>query len=146
MICQCTKPLYLFERYKHGKNYRQKIKKHGLRFFHVVEFTKKSEITPSELEYSNKFIKTPDATLSDAGKELKLRICHCVSFTIYVLCIAVATTSKEKYTPGVDAFLSSFIKHYHSNENFCGSLIVCLMKGYVAKVDGVRNQSMGQRS
>ena len=111
----------------------------------TVEFTKKSEITPIELDYAHKFIRTSEDYLSETGRHLKTRI-HCiVSFTSYVSNVKVAITSKCGYALGVDSFLSSFIEHYKSNEEFHGSLLVCLMKAYVSKVDGVDNSKYGTK-
>jgi len=43
------------------------------------------------------------------------------------------------YIHGIDSFLDNFIKHNQSNTKFRDSLVVNLMKGYVAKVEGIKN-------
>jgi hypothetical protein len=49
------------------------------------------------------------------------------------------------YMPEVDAFMDSFIHHYTNNKEYRGSLMVKLMKGYTAKVDGVKNPAYGSK-
>ena len=104
-----------------------------------------TEITPNELQYAKQFIKASDATFSSAGKQLKLRVLHVVQFTAYVSNVKVAITSKEGFASGVDSFLANFNKLYNKNREFKDSLLVCLMKACVAKVDGVKNPQYGTK-
>ena len=45
----------------------------------------------------------------------------------------------------VDTFLANFIKHYQKDETFRSSLVVCMMKGYVAKCEGSSNHPYGAK-
>jgi hypothetical protein len=45
----------------------------------------------------------------------------------------------------VDTFLANFIKHYQKNETFRSSLVICMMKGYVAKCEGSSNHPYGAK-
>ena len=46
---------------------------------------------------------------------------------------------------GVDSFLDKFVEHCKTNPKFRSSLVVLLMKGCVAKVDGIKNPKHGTK-
>ena len=59
--------------------------------------------------------------------------------------MASSITTTFGYIPGVDSFLDNFIKHYTNNKEFRDSLVVHLMRGYVSKVEGVKNPKYGSK-
>ena len=124
---------------------RQTIKNRGEALVRAFECTRKSEITPVDLKFMSDFTKAADATFSAEGKSLKQRLMLASSFykSVNSGAAANAVKSTSGYLPGIDPFLASFIKNYKENPSFRDSLVVNLMKGYVAKVDGVKNPQYG---
>ncbi len=45
----------------------------------------------------------------------------------------------------VDTFLANLIKHYQKDETFRSSLVICMMKGYVATCEGSSNNPYGAK-
>ena len=135
-------------RHTYGRKLRQVIKDRGDKFLSAGEFLSKSEITPLDIKRAADFTKCPDRHLSGEGVGLRNRVNLSVSFCKSVnesdTSSKVLVTSAG-YVPGVDAFLDNFIKHYQSNVKFRESLIVNLMKGYVAKVEGIKNPKYGAK-
>ena len=88
-----------------------------------------------------KFQKTADRTLSEAGKSLKQRII--LASRLYTNLMKSEVKEKVEtstgYIPGVDKFLDNFIGHYVDSPKFRNSLVVNLCRGYTTKVSGVAN-------
>ena len=59
--------------------------------------------------------------------------------------IKASTVGRTNYIPRLDIFLNSFINRYLYNEQFRSSLVVSLMLGYVAKVEGLANPLHGAK-
>jgi hypothetical protein len=84
------------------------------------------------------FNKSAAADFNDTGKALKIRIGNYISFY---------KTSKKQISmqddkggvENVDTFLANFIKHYKKDETYRSSLVICMMKRYVAKCEGSSN-------
>ena len=130
-----------------GRKLRQVIKERGEKLLSAFEFLSKSEITPMELKRMHDFCKSQDRNLSVAGVALKNRVILSVAFYKSLSTSAEATqiANPSGYIPGVNSFLDNFIKHYLSNAEFRDSLVVHLMRGYVAKVEGVKNPKYGSK-
>jgi hypothetical protein len=78
-------------------------------------------------------------SLSEPGIHLKRRISLANSFQKSISSIPQKanlltdnTGSRTGFSPGVDAFTTSFLKYYQSNPEFKQSLIVNLLQAYVA--------------
>ena len=95
----------------------------------------------------NNFIRAYDETFSQEGVDLKNRIKLALSFykSLSTSQVASSITSSSCYIPGVDSFLDNFIKHYTPNAEFRESLVVHFMRGYVSKVEGVKNPKYGSK-
>ena len=128
-----------------GRKLRQVLRERGGKLLCGVEFTNKAEITPSELKAMEDLLKSSDQMYTQEGRALKERIRCGVSFykSLSKSKEAAIVTTASGYIPGVDSFLDNFIRHYSSNKEFGQSLIVNLMKAYVAKVEGVKNPRYG---
>ena len=92
-------------------------------------------------------MKSSGGTLSAPGDKLleKVRLSYIYFKSFQRHAIKLSIRGKTEYVPGVDNFLDNFITHYLSNEKFRKTLIVSLMKGYVAKLEGVANFPMGAK-
>jgi hypothetical protein len=90
------------------------------------------------------FNKSAAADFNNTGKALKIQSGNYISFY---------KTSKKQISmqddkggvKNVDTFLANFLKHYQKDETFRSSLVVYMMKGYVAKCEGSSNQSYGAK-
>ena len=134
-------------RKNHGRKIYQIINLQGEKLVHAAEFLSKTEITPLDLRHGNDFSKRHYVTLSVDGRALKIRLILMVAFYKSLSKSEAATkiVNPSGYIPGVDSFLDNFIKHYQSNSKFRDGLVVNLMKGYVAKVDGIQNPKYGSK-
>jgi len=121
------------------------LKDRGAKIHQVVESTKKREMCPMELKLMDNFTKGSHLYLSEEGRHIKNRIKLAVLFYNSTSSDdeAVVITTSSDYIPGVDTFLHSFIKNYTMNAEFRDSLMLNLLRGYVLKVDGVKNQKYG---
>ena len=92
-------------------------------------------------------LRSSDQLYSQEGKALKDIVRHGVEFYKSLSSSQESSIVKHAsgYMPGVDSFLDKFIGHYNSNEDFKQSLIVTLVKAYVAKVEGVDNPHYGSK-
>ena len=143
--------LYIYcqniHRTSYGRKLRKMLRDRGAKLLQAVEFTKKSEITPIEMKLMDDFTEQSVLYLSEERRDLKNRIKLAIEFYNSISsgneADVVATSSG--YIPGVDAFLDSFIKHYSANEEYRGSLMINLLKGYTLKVDGVKNPKYGTK-
>ena len=52
---------------------------------------------------------------------------------------------KSGFMPGVDSFLDKPAEHYKTNSKFRSSLVILLMKEYVAKVNRIKNPKYGTK-
>ena len=107
----------------------------------------KTEITPLDPKSGNDFSKSHNVTLRVERCALKIRLILMVAFYKSLSTSEAATkiVNPSGYIPGVDSFLDNFIKHYQSNSKVRDSLVVNLMKGYVAKVEGIQNPKYGAK-
>ena len=56
-----------------------------------------------------------------------------------------AIVPKSSFMSGVNSFLDKFVEHYKTNPKFRSSLVILLMKEYIAKVDGIKNLKYGTK-
>ena len=126
---------------------RQTVSNRSKGIIRALESTSKSEVTPSELQSLQDFTKASDETFTQAGKDLKARVLLSVRFYKSLRSSDAVETivPKSGFMPGVDSFLDKFVEHYKTNPKFRSSLVVLLMKGYVAKVDGIKNPKYGTK-
>jgi len=122
------------------------VKERGEKLLNAGEFLCKSEITPLDIKRVSAFANSSDRHLSGDGLVLKNRVSLSLAFYKSVFNKSSKVLANNSgYVPGVDSFLDNFIKHYQSNAKFRDSLVVNLMKGYVAKVGASRTQSMAPK-
>ena len=134
-------------RKKSSRNYRQVIKERAVKLICVVESTNRSKITPLEMKFMEDFVKTEESRFSSEGVNLNNRIALALTF---YKSLATSTEvgfilTSSGYIPEVDTFLDNFIKHYTTNTEFRDSLVVHLTRGYVSKVEGVKNPKYGSK-
>ena len=93
------------------------------------------------------FTKASQKGFSQEGRDLSTRISLAINYykSISTSNTASLVATRWGYIPGIDSFLDSFIKHYLSEKEFRDSLLVQLMTGYVAKVDGAKNAAYGAK-
>jgi hypothetical protein len=95
----------------------------------------KLKLNDDDFEDMKNFNKSAAADFNDAGKALKVRIGNYIPF--YKTSTKQISMQVDKGgVKNVDTFLANFIKHYQKDETFRSSLVVCMMKGYVAKCEG----------
>ena len=109
----------------------------------VEEIIQKHDIAPSDFKSMKDFSNTNDTHLSPIGLHLKqtvkLQMQYYQNMEKSVM-VKNRVTGSCGFIPGVDNFLKQFIKLYLSQDDtFKNSLLVCLMRSYVAKANGVNN-------
>lgn len=133
---------------------RQTIGKRAARFIRLNEILQDNrDITPSEIDFMNDFLKTGDKTLTNLGLKVKnkvgLRVNYYLSFTPDIIAKfnppAPGQASPSVNVPSVDNFLRRFTKHYSEEESFHQSLLVQLLHAFMAKMEGVRNPQYGAK-
>ena len=95
--------------------------------------------TDSDLDFILKFLRISDASLSESGKELKLRLW--INHDCFLETKAKFSRRFKLY-PGTDNFFYQFIGIYIQKKTFRGSLIVFLLKAYIAKIKTAINTSV----
>ena len=127
-----------------GAKITQNIKIRGLNILCAEENSRKLEISPCDHAAMIKFSKTSNALLSGRGLTLKNTII--LQNKYYNGVKKSIANSKTGFVPGVDKFLTEFNNHYTSGKSdFKDSLLVNLMKCYVAKVNGCSNPVMATK-
>ena len=126
---------------------RQTVSNRSKGIIYALESASKSKVIPSKLQYLQDFVKTSDKTFTQVGKDLKVRVLLTVRFYKSLRSSNTVETIVRKscFMPGVDSFLVKFIEHQKMNPKFCSSLVVLLIKGYIAKVDGIKNLKYGTK-
>jgi hypothetical protein len=108
-----------------AKRLHQRVNECGEKFCKAQELLVKSEISPTECSFMSDFIKMTDDSLSEPGIRLKRRISLANAFQKSISSIPLKadlltdnTGSQTGFSPGVDAFTTSFLKYYQSNPEF----------------------------
>ena len=127
-----------------GPKILQTMKERSKKLIAAKEALKRSELAPSDYDKMKKFIKTGDDFFCSKGIELKRRVQAQVDY--YESVESLANGLKKKLlksscgmVPSNDKFLKTFLKLYQSDgkgDDFKQSLIMCLMRAYVAKASG----------
>ena len=110
-----------------------------------VQWSALLEITRTKLIFMEGFFRADKARFSGEGKSLRDMIILSLTFykSVSTSDAALVATTRTGYILRVDIFLDNFIRHYTKNEQFRDSLVVNLMKGYVSKVNAIKNPQYG---
>jgi hypothetical protein len=90
------------------------------------------------------FNKSAAADCNNAGKALKIQIGNFIP--LYKTSTKQISMQDDKGgVENVDTFLANFIKHFQKNDTFRSSLVIGMMKGYVARCEGSSNRPCGAK-
>jgi hypothetical protein len=90
------------------------------------------------------FNKSAAADFNDTGKALRIQIGNYISFYITSK-MQISMQDDKGGVENLDTFLANFIKHYQKDETFRSTLVIYIMKGYVAKCEGSSNHPYGAK-
>ena len=117
---------------------RQTVTVRGKKIQRACTILTRDKLSLDDYDDMKNFNKTAAADYNEAGKFLKIQIGSYISF--YQSIRTQATCKDGNQVENVDTFLQNFTRHYEQNNTFRSSLVVCLMKAFVAKCDGAKNQ------
>lgn len=110
----------------------------------ALKILKSAKLDLNDFDDMKRFNKASIDDFNDAGKDLKIQVGGYISFFKSATTNAIVRDD-EGGVENVDTFLTNFIKHYKQDESFRSSLLVCLMKAFVAKSEGSTNHPYGAK-
>ena len=130
--------------YHSARKVRQTITDRGRKLIRAQSILASPTLNNDQYDDMKKFNKTSNADFNEAGRNLKLQVGGYISYYKAVQKNAIVRDDKGA-VENVDTFVANFIKHYKQDESFRGSLIVCLMRAFVAKSEGTVNPPYGAK-
>ena len=100
----------------------------------------------SERDYQemNNFLKSPDSTLSITGQQLKSKVQLYKNYYDQMKMSSASSQNSNGLIPSGDTFCNEFMSMYQ-NKAHRDSLLMCLMRAYVAKAHGHKNPVVGSK-
>jgi hypothetical protein len=141
----CAACVELRNRNRHGK-IKQTIQERAQRIVDVEQILERSEVSGKDYKDMQNFLKTPVNTLSIKGQQLKFKVQLYLDYVDQMKNRVVrnSTNNSNGLIDSGDKFLNDFIEMY-KDKSQKDSLLMCLMRAYVAKAQGHNDPQVGPK-